>query len=66
METSRRGFRVMMFYDYMEGLHQEKSLKNSEQFLGKNAPSRTQVFFSGSVNLDEAGGVSTTSTDAAH
>ena len=35
----------MMFYDYMKGLHQEKSLENLTQHWGKHAPSRTQVFF---------------------
>ena len=35
----------MMFYDYMKGLDQEKSLENLNQLFGKNAPSRTKVFF---------------------
>ena len=29
----------------MKGLHREKSLENLKQYFGKNAPSRTQVFF---------------------
>ena len=29
----------------MKGLHQEKSLENMNQLSGKNAPSRTNVFF---------------------
>ena len=43
-----------MLYDYMKGLHREKFLENLRQLLGKNTPSRTQVFFSGLVNLVEA------------
>ena len=59
----------------MKGLHQEKSLENLKQLFGRNAPSRTQDFFCLFVwfvvvvvlmNLDEAGGVSVTSTGAAH
>ena len=38
-------FRVMMFYNYMKGLHQEESLENFKQLFGKNAPLRTQVCF---------------------
>ena len=34
-----------MFYDYMKGLHQEKSIENLKQPFGKNVPLRTQVFF---------------------
>ena len=34
-----------MFYDYMKGLHQEKSIENLKQPFGKNVPSRTKVFF---------------------
>ena len=34
-----------MFYDFMKGLHHKKSLGNLKQLFGKDAPSRTQVFF---------------------
>ena len=42
----------------MKGLHQEKSLENLKQHFGQ--------VFSGLVILDDAGGVSMMSTDAAH
>ena len=45
MELSRRDFRVMVFYDYMKGLHQEQHLENVKHLFGKNASSRTQVFW---------------------
>ena len=65
MEVSRLDSRFLMFCDHIKGLHEEKSLENLKQPFGKNSPSRTDFSF-GLVNLDEAGGVSTISTDAAH
>ena len=66
MELSRRDFRVMKFYDCMKkGLHQEQSLENLKQLFGKNAPSRTQVFF-WFCEFSRCRGVSMMRTGAAH
>ena len=44
MELSRRDFRVMMYYDYLKGLHPEESFATLTRYFGKSAPCRATVF----------------------